>query len=118
MTSRSLCLLHIPKLPADENEVTQRNKLNQGDIMAEERNQSLEARAKANKERNRGTGDEVEILKMVIQENPILMQRVLDRIRYIRAETKAARGAPDGVQSSKESNGVDRADKNKRKKAD
>jgi|GEM_PF-5673808 len=40
---------------------------------------------KRGKEKNRGTQDEVVIMGMILAENPILKQRVLEKIRVARA---------------------------------
>ena len=45
---------------------------------------------KKKEEKSRGTTDELEILKLVILENPVLTQRILERIRMARSEAKAA----------------------------
>jgi len=47
-------------------------------------------RKKKGVEKNRGTTDEMEILKLAVLENPNLAQRVLDKIRQTRSEAKAA----------------------------
>ena len=51
---------------------------------------SAQPEKKKKEEKSRGTTDELEILKLVILENPVLTQRILDRIRMIRSESKAA----------------------------
>ena len=45
----------------------------------------------------RGTQDEVEILAMILEDNPILKRRVLDAIRFAKA------GSAFGIQASAQS---------------
>ena len=44
-----------------------------------------ETRKQHGKQANRGTQDEIAIIGMIIEENPILKQRILDKIRQVRA---------------------------------
>jgi|GEM_PF-2124750 hypothetical protein len=39
-------------------------------------------------EKQRGTDDEVEVIKLILDENPALRQRVLDKIKAIRKASK------------------------------
>jgi hypothetical protein len=39
-------------------------------------------------EKDRGTQDDIEILKLILDENPALRQRVLDKMRAIRKMNK------------------------------
>jgi hypothetical protein len=39
-------------------------------------------------EKQRGTEDDVEIIKLILDENPALRQRVLDKIKAIRKASK------------------------------
>ncbi len=39
-------------------------------------------------EKQRGTDDDVEVIKLILDENPALRQRVLDKIKAIRKASK------------------------------
>lgn len=46
------------------------------------------AKAAGSKARERGSSDEVEILKDIIKNDPLLMEKVLDKMRQIRGLSK------------------------------
>lgn len=46
------------------------------------------AKAQGGKSKERGSSDEVEILRDIIKNDPLLMEKVLDKMRQIRAISK------------------------------
>ena len=53
---------------------------------------SGEPRKQHGKQANRGTQDEIAIIGMIIEENPILKQRILEKIRLVRAASSLNKG--------------------------
>lgn len=65
---------------------------------------------KRGKEKNRGTQDEVAIMGLILEENPILKQRVMEKIRVARALSAGHNGK---VQNTAEQKTETKAQKSK-----
>lgn len=65
--------------------------MNKGEVVADSTNDKKKNRSFGRSlvaEKDRGTQDEVEILKLILDENPSLRQRVLDKMKAIRKMNK------------------------------
>jgi hypothetical protein len=59
---------------------------------------------KRGKEKNRGTQDEFAIMGLILDENPILKQRVLEKIRIARALSAGHNGKVENTAEKKPDN--------------